>query len=79
MEIAVGARNFGGLDCLEFGERRVNISLGPNEGWYLMTGLREKAYKENEKYKEGKSILEKTRMWKEARFNSGTLVVTVLT
>lgn len=22
MEIAVGARNFGGLDCLEFGERR---------------------------------------------------------
>uniref|UniRef100_A0A0E0B9K8 Yippee domain-containing protein n=1 Tax=Oryza glumipatula TaxID=40148 RepID=A0A0E0B9K8_9ORYZ len=27
----------------------------------------EKAYKENEKYKEGKSILEKTRMWKEAR------------
>ncbi|BAH94846.1 Os10g0369500 [Oryza sativa Japonica Group] len=64
---------------------RVNISLGPNEDRYLMTGLHtvkdiycsccqqilgwryEKAYEESEKYKEGKFILEKARMWKEAR------------
>ncbi|KAG8091422.1 hypothetical protein GUJ93_ZPchr0012g18808 [Zizania palustris] len=63
----------------------VNISLGPNEDRYLMTGLHtvkdiycsccqqllgwryEKAYEESEKYKEGKFILEKARMWKEAR------------
>jgi hypothetical protein len=29
--------------------------------------LQEKAYEESEKYKEGKFILEKARMWKEAR------------
>uniref|UniRef100_A0A0D3HCW6 Yippee domain-containing protein n=2 Tax=Oryza TaxID=4527 RepID=A0A0D3HCW6_9ORYZ len=34
---------------------------------FLAGWPQEKAYKENEKYKEGKSILEKTRMWKEAR------------
>ncbi|XP_066395127.1 putative yippee-like protein Os10g0369500 [Miscanthus floridulus] len=61
----------------------VNVSLGPNEDRYLMTGLHtvndiycsscqqllgwryEKAYNEDQKYKEGKYILEKNMMLKE--------------
>ncbi|KAL6856192.1 hypothetical protein ACP4OV_018994 [Aristida adscensionis] len=63
----------------------VNVSLGPNEDRYLMTGLHtvndiycsccqqllgwryEKAYNEDQKYKEGKYILEKNMMLKEGR------------
>uniref|UniRef100_A0A0E0M701 Protein yippee-like n=1 Tax=Oryza punctata TaxID=4537 RepID=A0A0E0M701_ORYPU len=87
---AILSRDFRGLLSLPLPHcvpllARVNISLGPNEDRYVMTGLHtvkdiycscfqqilgwryKKAYEESEKYKEGKFILEKARMWKEAR------------